>query len=315
MPENTVKNLNDFLTYINTNGLKNLLIGNGLILSHPELGDKLNWHMIYKGLGYRLLKNQDPAKCRSPEEYVWSCRKKLIYDILEEYIHALSKAISGPASNDLTIADMSLRYKDSKYCIKRFLQPFSDIYTTNYDPLLYFELFNNFGSNSFCDGFRGTTKLNSSRIVNNLKSCDQSVKKRLMYLHGSWIIQETKKEELFKISFKNFADLEKLLESKDKADAPIPYVVMEDRSTVKNHLIQGCKYLTYCYEELMAADDILIFGLSFLNDDHLLEAFKNKKNAHFAVCNGDNELPKKLKQFEGLNIINVPQTLLWEMKQ
>jgi hypothetical protein len=97
-------------------------------------------------------------------------------------------------------------------------------------------------------------------------------KNKILYLHGSWFIQANDEDELRKLSFgtKGEDTINSLF-----ANGCRPHLILEDRWQTKKNFLTGAEnpYFNHCYEQLKnIKGDLLIFGCSFNNDDHIIQA-------------------------------------------
>lgn len=121
-------------------------------------------------------------------------------------------------------------------------------------------------STSISDGFRGTTKLSQECVVRHLSTGDI----KLYYLHGSYLFVNTSNGTLFKRSARGNADKSIILSN---THADTPFLVLEPDAITKEEIISKHIYLSYCFNQLASlVGDLLVFGVSFLKDDHILRA-------------------------------------------
>lgn len=168
----------------------------------------------------------------------------------------------------------------SKKCfefLEEYLAQEGNVFTTNYDLLLYWVLMRN-GSENAIDGFgrevlnpeayKTDDELEYSDLIWGKHKSDQSVH----YLHGALPIFDTgidiTKEEYDTQHYL----LEKVKERLDQKDYPIFVTAGNGREKLE-HIMHN-KYLSYCYERLSNIEGSLItFGFNFgENDNHIIDA-------------------------------------------
>jgi hypothetical protein len=271
-----INNNEELISYIKAKRIKSALIGNGFSLSHPEYGEQFEFKIdkILKKLNNltkdelnKILKNEYEPKC--PETGLKGLRYYYIKCVLEEYIEIFSKGknFHGVYSDK----------NKKKYHCQNFLKKIDAIFTTNYDPLIYFEIlkYNKSKAGNFIDGFNGIDFITQENI---LKQLDNKEQKKIYYLHGSWFIQvDYDSKKLRKCSFsKDSSDtIESLFNWGNKK---LPYLIFEEKSKTKASLIKKSEYFKKCFECLEKnRNPMLVFGLSFKMDDHIVPKLKGKE--------------------------------------
>lgn len=254
--------------------IANLLIGNGFVLSHPELKNVFQWDLREALCGdWQNILDFDSEKC--PEKDLSKIRDRILRRILLYYINGLHKEFLTRGStvhpkDKINLGAIYQGYKEKqKFSAQNFLKDREKIFTLNYDPIFYFEILKLLEStNEIRDGFNGEKWIDAEKLLRRLGSCPRKV----FYLHGSWFIEQRANGELRKLSFSRDAVEIKLEEY-------FPYLVLEDRNQVKKMLLENKKehpYLNFCYEQLKQIQgNLLVFGVSFKNDEHILEALNS----------------------------------------
>jgi len=160
---------------------------------------------------------------------------------------------------------------DDKYeSCRCFLANFTNIYTFNYDLLLYWTLMHkdNTRYKVECDdGFRKEDKGESfvTWDVNNTN------KQNVFYLHGALHLFDAG-EELQKYTWHD-TGIRLLTQVKDALDnSRYPLFVAEDTSKAKKNRIQHSGYLNRCFRSFSAiGNNLFIYGHSLAeNDEHIL---------------------------------------------
>lgn len=279
-----------FLNYITDNEISNIIIGNGFCLSHPRLKEAFQWNLhqaLCKSLGYIL-----PSKSYdSPESDLEYIRKQVIIKILDYYMNNILTKLNEDDNiqNGCFLSGLYNEYNrkfgnSTQSILSKAMSNDNiiNIFTLNYDPLLYFEILKN--TSIVVDGFitpnQQSEFLKQEDIKRNLEIADK--KSRILFVHGSWFIQSNENDELRKLQFSqkskdSIADLFK--------DGKRPYLILEDRWRVKKALLEASDinpYLNYCYSQLKEIEgNLIIFGCSFNKDDHIVQAIAdNLKKGH-----------------------------------
>lgn len=210
------------------------------------------------------------------------------HEIKDEVIDTAEKAIDNikqqflAAIKDLHPDNASTLYNTkAKSCFqfinKVIIGEKGNIFSTNYDLLLYWVLMRNSkdNDNKFCDGF-GRYEYDPKELVWGPNKDEQNI----FYLHGAL--------HLFNDAF----DITKLKSTRNnpiikQVTANIetdkyPIMVSSGTKEGKVKQITSSSYLKHCYDALSHIEDnLVIFGFSFGdNDDHITEAIAN------AIVNG-----------------------------
>lgn len=162
---------------------------------------------------------------------------------------------------------------------------------------------------NFTDGFSGEQFISQNTFEIN------APKAKIYYLHGSWFIQINQKGEIRKLSFKNNTRTISTLFTENEQ----PFLILEDRAYVKKATIKGNPYLNLGYERLnQISDKLLIFGCSFKQDDHILEAIANNQNLKeifitFIEKNvtWESDIRSKLGK-KNIEFLEIPKDLIWQ---
>lgn len=169
--------------------------------------------------------------------------------------------------------------EESKACanfLSEYINNGGQIFSTNYDLLLYWVLLRN-QIEKFIDGF--------GREIPIINSNKQGIEKKLIwgkyrigqnvhYLHGSLLLfdngYDITKVEYNKCEEKYIIDVIK--ENIINNSYPI-FVAAGDENQKLNHIAHN-KYLTFCYEKLcQVGGSLVVFGFSFSeNDSHIIKA-------------------------------------------
>lgn len=242
-------------------------------------------------------------ECNDIEEEI---RGGLIAALTSLHIHDFSKVNPNKLDN----------------CIN-FLQNFNEVFTLNYDLLLYWVImhWNNLKKNQNIsiphdDGFRG------SDGVLVLSDNDKNVH----YLHGAFHIFNRQKDDIPErrdragkvidpAIIKNSASyIEKInytatgtplldLLKTEIQKSRIPLLVIEGLSEQKKSAITNNEYLLSCYNSLEDIESCFVYGHSFsVNDNHIYNKIKAPKNFFISLYK-DNEATKQRAKtyFQSLN--------------
>lgn len=206
-----------------------------------------------------------------------------------------------------------------KYIPENFLKKFKNIYTLNYDVLIPRS---NAKYKTHNDGF-DKKAITAPEIHKRCKN------NGLYYLHGAFHllfnhqnkkyrkIIRTNNDDLLKIIGSIYKKLKQhfkkpiILESKTSItflDENDPLLVFASRSEYKLGAILTDDYLKHCYEKLEAEEKIVVFGCSFKNDEHILEALMSGESKEIYIgyyCDKDREyFINKLKGKSRFNLFN-----------
>ncbi len=158
-----------------------------------------------------------------------------------------------------------------------FLEPYQNVFTTNYDLLLYWVA--NHGQDKLKeqDGFRASIDDPSAAYLVFSEHLGQN--KGILFLHGALHLYveggETRKHSWIRSS-KSLIELIK--EGLEKGQYPL--FVAEGKADKKMAQIQRSGYLFYCLGKLeRIASPLVVYGLSFSeNDQHIINAIADNRN-------------------------------------
>lgn len=286
----TINSPEELKKFISDRDIKDLLLGNGFGLSHPDLKESFKFSDEEVDEELKKLSKGKKEKISCPEDYLGNYRLALSRVIIEKYVEKLT---------DETDKSLFDSYNEKKYNCIRFLNSFKKIHTLNYDPLLYFEILKLFYSSiklPFCDGFDGDTPTEQKEVMKRLFNRENH--KPFMYLHGSYFIICNSENKISKI-LRYDLTLSKIKRYLCGGDPRI-FLILEDRSETKMALINNNEYFEQCYTFLKESEDnILVFGASFKNDNHIIEALSERKNKNIFITyygDGRKEIEKKINK-------------------
>lgn len=316
----------DFLLFLENAQINNALLGNGFSLSHPTLGNCFKFDM-HKVLCKESIIPSESLTC--PEKVLNKIRLAVSKKTLELYISNLKKKLI--KSKNATFQELYKSYYchklETQYNCERFIKNFSNIFTLNYDPLLYFESLNYMvkqkDSQMVVDGFHADDYLKEDCIIKRLIEKDGC---KIYYLHGSYfIIMEHKKDKkirLRKLSFhpKNYEEAIKTVEDlflEEALEQRIPFVILEDRTQMKENHISNSEYLKHCKKILQfTGGRLLVFGTSFENDQHIWECLKNSEYEKIYITCRKEKSEEEQKILEEIpckiEYIKISDNVIWE---
>lgn len=193
---------------------------------------------------------------------------------------------------------------DSYARVRTFINRHKNIYTANYDLLLYWTLMQDHEEVDFKlsdDGFRSPNHEAEYVVWNHLKPYSQSI----FYLHGALhLYRDIKSAELQKLTWIRTHDA--LIDQirRQLAADHFPLIVAEGTSREKLSKIQSSDYLSRGLRSLaQVGGGMLAYGLSFgANDAHICEALVNSKLLRVAVSlYGDPSTPSNQKTITAAN--------------
>lgn len=180
------------------------------------------------------------------------------------------------------------------------LRNFANVFTVNYDLLLYWVILK-MGGYTFTDGFGLGQTVGGFRTFSEIGDCNT------FYLHGALhLFLGSKRETLKRIvtSGTIISDITDTIRTRQE----LPLFVSEGTALQKMTRINSVPYLRYCYEKLKCLTDTLfILGHSIAeNDFHLYDAIfeSNVKKLFICVHRPDENLQgtkERLAQFRERN--------------
>lgn len=186
-----------------------------------------------------------------------------------------------------TIQDIHPNYNDVKHklpSVLTFLEPFKNIFTLNYDLLIYWA----YGKQSSkpLDIFFGGRSVSQGKYVKfdnfNCTPIENNDRKVIYYLHGALFIY-MENNEIRKITNTGFNILEQVTMNIQQDKYPL--FVSEGDSQRKLDFIRGNYYLITCYKALRECKGkLVIFGHSLSEfDSHIYDAIKHAELSKIAV--------------------------------
>lgn len=188
--------------------------------------------------------------------------------------------------------------------VGEFLKSFKNVYTTNYDVLLYWVVMNNLEKFKldeirYDDGFREASADDDYVVWNSFRSAQLQ---NVFYLHGA--LHLFLNEQLGQLQKVTWVRTEEALLAQIRerlAAGSFPLVVTEGTAEAKRSKILQSDYLGRNLRSLAnVKGGILVYGLGFSdNDDHLKDAILNSKATRLAVSlygDGDSESNLRLRK-------------------
>jgi hypothetical protein len=283
------------------NNVQNVLIGNGYCLSHPDLSSAFEWSIekVFDIEDIIRCFIQIPIKSNCPETDLGNIRKNIIKKILKYYTDRFVEILKNEDATSLYKL-----YNDSrKYSSIDFISCFKNIFTVNYDPLIYLEILiamQECVNNRFIDGLRGPDLIEQKDIVQNIKYGVNS--KIFYYLHGSWLIQANNDDHLRKLPIgeKIPCNINKIFDQLF-IDSYRPFIIMEDRWQVKKMWMKWHPYWKKCIDLLQSLNgDLFVFGMSLSKDDHILEFLSRRNNKIYISYIDDSEKDKIINKVKAI---------------
>lgn len=274
---------------------KNLLLGNGFSIAYDE--DKFSYKNLFD-------KSQIPENTKNVFKKFQTYDFELIIKKLEDAANLL-KAYNKRLVLPQKLKDEAANLREELiYCILdthpksqndiektkifntlKFLSNFHNIFTVNYDCLLYWVLLNkkdyeklyNKNANNIFDMKDGFSKNSGKLIWGTEKAKNQNV----FYLHGALHLFENYINyniKTLKIQRAQYYLLDRIKENITQGLYPL--IVTEGKSQYKYNKIVSKNYLNYCYTYLYNIKNILfIHGHSLdKKDKHIFEAINDNKN-------------------------------------
>lgn len=300
-----MKTYQEVVDYLNKkNRTKHLLLGNGFsmaysskIFSYNALSNFVNntedpllkrLFEIIKTKNFELVMQQLDNFCELAKEFS-------VDPDLENKIQTASELLKTNLVTAITALHPEYVYevpeKNSMACanfLKKFLGKNENIFTTNYDILLYWTMLRHLKELKHCDGFgryleneeermRGEDALYSELIWG--KNVDSQ---NVHYLHGALPIFDTG-IDVIKAEYEHgkylLSDIKERIEKKT-----YPVFVTAGNGDEKLSHIRHNQYLSFCYDRLCEIDgSIISFGFGFGKyDEHIIDAlnkaFKGKRS-------------------------------------
>lgn len=185
------------------------------------------------------------------------------------------------------------------------LDSVKDIFTTNYDVILYnlFLSYNDYKSaaETFQDYFFRNIN-NDFTGFNDFQNLAH--KGNVLYLHGALHIFESDSSVLkIKKSASLLVDIEKQIKKGN-----FPLFISEGKHKLKLDSIMQNNYLRFCFEKFQEADKtcLVVFGSSFSEFDiHIVEAIiKSRESVYISVYSDQEEFYKTKYMHDVINVFN-----------
>lgn len=261
---------------------KNIIIGNGFGISFDQAfgSNYFSWNNLLElceieegsplcnllhecnldfELAHQKLNNAIDVLFKYGEsEYKVGFYQQQVSLLREQLIVAVSA--SHPNSFVKVSSEMDVKIMNGR----RFLRQFDEIYSLNYDLLLYWlRCYQKpyIGSDSFC---------NSSEDVDLVFSPDDS--SNFLFPHGALFLNRNGISAT-KVRSSQHVPILALVE-RNIDNGVFPVTVSEGTGKQKREVIRGNKYLSYCYERLQKVEgSVFTFGCSFMDgkDEHIIQ--------------------------------------------
>jgi hypothetical protein len=269
-----------------TSATKHILLGNGFSISCNPIFQYSNIFEFAKehGLGPKVIKLFQQfgttnfeliARALSDSIFVGELYNFIGQDEkaeLEKGINEIKNAlVSAIAQTHISSPD-GISEESRVSCIE-FLKPYKNVFTTNYDLLLYWVSMQGIAANElkFEDGFRSSVEDPAAEYV--IFSDHLGSKSGLFFLHGALHLFEFQGETRKHCWNRSAVTLtDNVITSLGKDNYPL--FVSEGDSLRKLESIQRSGYLSYCYQKLQRCGSTLVVCGSSLgdSDEHILRA-------------------------------------------
>lgn len=243
------------------------------VLANLEIAHKINKHYHSKTIIQKI------------EADLGNIRKCFVDSLT--YIHPYNQNLLGDQDKKLS---------------RSFLSHFTELFTTNYDLLIYWltqadEIDGLKFKKKFDDGFRTSPDPEFDELVWTAYETQN-----IFFLHGALHIYEA--EYVYKLRFRPYEDvLSRVLEQIRHKNYPL--IVFEGKAVQKTEYINSSPYLWYCLERLKSIKNhLFIFGssLNSYSDKHIVEAIlKNNNLSQIFISTrkaDEDQLLQKAKIFE-----------------
>ncbi len=210
--------------------------------------------------------------------------------VIDESVQEIKESlIAAIAQTHLSTPDQINESKKAA-CVA-FLKPYDNVFTTNYDLLLYWASMHGHanGDLEFQDGFRSSVEHPDAKYVVFNKRLGRN--KGLFYMHGALHLFESRGEVRKHCWNRSDVTLtQNVIESLDHDVYPL--FVAEGDSLRKLEHIQRSGYLWYCYQKLQSIETSLVVCGSSLgqSDEHILNAIGDSSchNVWLGIYGGAN---------------------------
>lgn len=276
MPENL--DFYDLLPLLKKNGIPlNLLLGNGFSIGYSE---KFKYEKILECSNLQNAKQL--FKMFNTDDYEEVINRLNNHIELQNYYYPQFKIFTRKITHDINeikrdlcqcITSIHPNNLYEKNCTNtiNFIGNFNNIFTLNYDMLLYWLIleYNKTVNKNFWDGFC------KNQTTNDCEWDASYSRTNIFYLHGA-IHLFCNNSGTYKIKPEVQTPLLSII-GKLQNDNIMPLIVTEGDSYSKYNTIMQQQYLTSCYQKLSDINGYLVlYGLSLKqNDDHIFYAINN----------------------------------------
>lgn len=286
------------------NGRKHILLGNGFSVSCDSIFQYANLYEVARHAGLS-------PRAQEVFKKLGTCNFEGVMRLLDDS-HWIAQTYQLIVSDDTTtilsdveiikrtlVASVAAAHlpntgsipEDRKLAALKFLSPYHNIYTTNYDLLPYWVNLSSKEKPIWQDGFRSSDEDPDAPYV--VFSHALADNKGLFYLHGALHLF-VKAGELRKHCWNRTGrPLTDLITEGLQNDA-YPLFIAEGDSPKKTEQIQRSGYLWYCYSKLSRSENpLVVFGHSLgPSDAHICEAIVRSKCQYVVVgLHGDVDAP------------------------
>ncbi len=218
----------------------------------------------------------------------------------------------------------------------KFLNTFTNIFTTNYDMLLYWSImyaienkvptpqndgFNRYDYMGIYHEDRHLIWLDPARLEYISRDHPNLNKSQnIFYLHGSLFLYISNDDNfIYKEEYKQSKNILKLIEQKFCRNY-LPLIVLEGGSDFKLKKILSNPYLNHCYTSLRSLNEpIFIIGHSLKDTDkHIIDAINqsNSKNIYVSYYDNEEEIREKVKLFDStgkkISVFKINDDQIWK---
>ncbi len=273
-------------------GKTSLLIGNGVLKSHPGYPNLDIQTVVDEYVAKLSTLKEEFREIDCPETLLNISRVYLSFIIFKKY------------------KEIFKNFEPNQKSIREFVSPYRNLFTLNYDPITYKSIFFK-GDISFKDGFFSKGEpLSIEKLKQNINE-----EKSILYIHGAFHIlyhydpnyeSKHRYSKILKIDGKlidaigskqqDIMDTWECRWKNRESQCDEPYkdifCVIDSRSIYKKAWIERDPYLSFCLQRLGKQERVRALGCAFKMDDHILEAIllnEDLESLEIGIYDGDSK--------------------------